>query len=66
MIYNFPYAGGVLDSALSNVGSYGRYWSRTAYSTNLAYYLLFYSTNVDPAYYDSRYYGFSVRCVATT
>ena len=64
--YNFPYAGNVVDSALNNVGSDGRYWSRTAYSTNGAYNLYFNSTYVNPANLSSRYDGFSVRCVATT
>ena len=64
--YNFPYAGNVVDSALNNVGSDGRYWSRTAYSTNGAYNLYFNSTYVNPANLSSRYVGCSVRCVATT
>ncbi len=60
----FPYAGNVNDSALNNVGSNGRYWSRTANSTNNAYNLNFNSTNVNPANNNSRYNGYSVRCVA--
>ena len=65
--YNFPYAGHVIDSALSNVGSVGRYWSRTAGSSTYAYHLFFGSSGVVPAVnYLYRYYGFSIRCVATT
>lgn len=62
----FPYAGNVNDSALNNVGSNGRYWSRTANSTLGAYRLYFTSTGVNPASSNSRYYGFSVRCVAAS
>ena len=36
---NFPYAGTVFDSSLDRVGSYGYYWSRTAYSADGAYHL---------------------------
>ena len=64
--YNFPYAGYVNDGSLYVVGSYGAYWSRTALSSTLAYYLLFYSSNVYPASNYNRYGGFSIRCVATT
>ena len=63
---NFPYAGYVNDGSLSNVSSLGNYWSRTADSTYNAYHLYFYSTYVSPAYSNSRYYGYSIRCVATT
>jgi len=63
--YNFPYAGSVDNGSLNNVGSYGRYWSRTAYSTKLAYHLYFVSTDVYPASSLSRYLGYSIRCVAT-
>ena len=66
VLYNFPYAGNVNGGSLYNVGSGGRYWSRTAYSTKNAYHLYFYSTNVSPAGYGSCYNGYSIRCVATT
>lgn len=45
------------------MGSYGRYWSSTAYSAGAAYYLYFYGNNVDPANDNSRYFGYSVRLV---
>ena len=64
--YNFPYAGNVGSSSLSNVGSFGRYWSRTVGSANYAYRLYFDNSNVGSAYNGTRYYGFSIRCVATT
>ena len=66
--YNFPYAGNVGNGSLSNVGSYGWYWSRTVYSSNsqYAYGLWFSSSNAYAADYGGRYFGFSIRCVATT
>ena len=63
---NFPYAGGVRNSSLSGVGSNGYYWLRTASSSTYAYYLYFNSSYVGPADGNSRYLGFSIRCVATT
>ena len=64
--YNFPYAGSVVNGSLNNVGSDGYYWSRTATSSTRAYGLYFNSSDVYPADFNSRYDGFSVRCVATT
>ena len=77
--YNFPYAGYVYASSLRNVGSWGHYWSRTAFSTdgglwepdaieNGANGLSFNNSSIIPAdiYYGERYIGFSIRCVATT
>lgn len=45
------------------VGSSGYYWSRTAGGSTYAYRLYFHSSNVYPANYDNRRYGYSVRCV---
>ena len=59
-----PAAGNCYDAKLSNVGSYGYYWSSTlnwAYSYN-AYYIFFNSSNVTRINYD-RFYGRSVRPV---
>ncbi len=64
--YNFPYAGNVYNGSLRYVGSSGVYWLRAANSTDYAYVLDFNSTNVNPASYDNRYGGISIRCVATT
>lgn len=63
---NFPYAGGVYDSSLGDVGSYGNYWSRTVYSSSsqAAYLLSFDSSGTNPAGYSNRYNGWSVLCVA--
>ncbi len=64
--YNFPYAGYVEDSSLNNVGYDGYYWSRTAGSDTGAYLLYFDSSAVNPVYSSHRFYGRSIRCVATT
>ena len=49
--------------SLNHEGSYGRYWSRTAYSGLRAYYLYFNSSLVNPQSNDYRGYGFALRCV---
>ena len=51
--------------ALSNVGSYGCYWSASPHpsSSHYAYNLYFYNGNVYPANNFNRSYGYSVRCV---
>ena len=59
-----PFAG-YRSRSSSSVGSQGavaRYWSSTAYSAGYAYYLLFYSSSLDPQNGDYRAYGFSLRC----
>ncbi len=64
----WPAAGYVYlaSGALASAGSSGYYWSRTAYSNNSsAYYLYFNSSGVGPASSSYRWYGLSVRCVAT-
>ena len=61
----FPAAGQVSSSGLGGASSAGDYWSRRAYSkTTIAYYLAFSGSGVNPQNYNSRYLGFSVRCVA--
>ncbi len=46
--------------------SYGYYWSASPYtsSSNSAYGLSFSSSSVNPQYSNTKYYGFSVRCVS--
>ena len=59
-----PAAGYRFDIALCNEGYYGYYWSNSLNTgdPNLAWYVCFYSRNVDRNDY-SRYYGHSVRPV---
>ena len=64
---NAPYyllRGGRLgNSSLNNAGSWGYYWSSTPGGSSRAYALGFYSGYVNTGN-DTRYYGYSVRCVA--
>lgn len=57
------YAGYYNNSSFRNGGSYGRYWSSTAYDASLAYYLYFGSSNAN-VYDGNKGVGYSVRCVA--
>ena len=45
-------------------GSRGNYWSSSQYSAAYAHFLNFSSTNVYPANYNGKDYGFAVRCIA--
>ena len=64
-LYFHP-SGYVASGSLRYAGNYGFYWSSTArYSTSFAYTLYFTSGVVDPSYYDYRYRGQSVRCLAS-
>lgn len=60
-----PAAGYRGGTSVSNVGSYGHYWSSTStYYDSDAYYVNFTSGGLDTFYsYDYRYYGLSVRLV---
>ena len=51
-------------SSVSNQGSLGYYWSSTASSApaDSSYYLRFDLSSINPQYWNSRTYGFSVRC----
>lgn len=60
---NFVYSGRFFDSSAYIRGSRGYYWSSTAYNSNLAYYLYFDSSVVDPGTGAYKYGGSSVRCV---
>ena len=63
--YYFNPSGRVYSGSLWSAGSYGYYWSSTAYSsTNYAYGLSFGSGGVLPSSSYNRYRGFSVRCLA--
>ena len=62
----FVRSGYVYSGSLWNAGRYGYYWSSTAASsTSYAYYLYFYSGFVTPSINSYRYYGQSVRCLAS-
>ena len=64
-LYFHP-SGDVYSGSLRGAGCYGYYWSSTAYSSTInAYYLNFYSGGVSPSLSSNRYYGFSVRCLAS-
>ena len=63
---NFVYSGYVLGGSVSYRGSNGLYWSSTAYSSGYAYYLNLTSSSVYPGTdYYNKYYGRTVRCVAS-
>ena len=49
---------------LGGAGFNGYYWSSVGRSSSGAYYLYFFSGGVSPSSNDSRYRGFSLRCVA--
>ena len=59
----FPASGFRNGTGLYLRGSYGLYWSASLSSQTLGYYLRFNSTGVNPADYDNRFSGFSVRAV---
>ena len=62
---NFLYSGYVYGSSLYNRGSGANVWSSTADSSYYAYYLYFNSSYVIPGTnINTKYNGFSVRCVA--
>ena len=58
-----PAAGRRGGSTVYNAGSRGRYWSSTVNSANNAYFVDFFSGNLQPALDSDRFYGFSVRLV---
>ena len=49
-----------------NLGSNGRYWSRTALSAQYAYNLYMNISSVNPANYNNKYDGFAVRCLLSS
>ena len=63
---NFVYSGNVDSGSVINRGSYGRYWSSTAYSSGSAYSLRLVSSNVGPGTYGSlKYSGWTIRCLVS-
>ena len=62
---NFVYSGNVGGGSVNSRGSYGNFWSSTAYLSNYAYNLGLSSSSVTPGTsYISKYIGRTVRCVA--
>ena len=61
---NFLYSGFWFGSSALNRGNNGNYWSRTAYDTDRAYYLNFYSDYAAPGTVTNKTLGISVRCLA--
>ena len=59
----FPAAGRGYGTSLSYRGSNGYYWSGSWNSADIAYYLNFDSSSVNPQYNSNRYIGRSVRAV---
>ena len=59
----FPASGYYNGTTLDGRGSYGYYWSSSYMSETNAYDMNFNSGGVNPAYYNYRRYGFSVRAV---
>ena len=59
----FPASGHRRGASLLNRGSSGYYWSSSLRSQAHGYYLLFDSSNVNPANSLNRFYGFAVRAV---
>lgn len=60
----FTLSGNVRGGSVYYQGSYGYFWSSTVANANNAYRLDLNSSDVGPASYNSKYNGFSVRCVA--
>ena len=58
-----PAAGEVNGTSFNYVGSYGEYWSGTAYSSTDAYYLSFDESGFNVQIIYDRYCGYSVRPV---
>ena len=64
---NFLYSGYFNGSSATSRGSYGYYWSSTAYINVSSYYLNLNSSNVYPgSRYFNKYSGQSIRCVASS
>ncbi len=60
---NFLYSGNFNGSSAYLRGSYGYYWSRSAYVSNYSYNLTLVSTGLFPSFNYDKYFGFSVRCL---
>ncbi|MDO4747469.1 MAG: hypothetical protein Q4A70_04015, partial [Candidatus Saccharibacteria bacterium] len=62
---NYLYSGYVSGGSLDGRGSYGYYWSSTAFSSNGAYRLTLGRSSVYPGTdRNNKYYGRAVRCLS--
>ena len=61
---NLALSGNVYSSSRNLQGSNGYYWSSTVYSNIYAHNLYLTASNVKPADYGSKLFGYSVRCIA--
>ena len=59
------YSGYYLYGSLRYTGSYGYWWSAIAYNSSIRYRLFYYSGSLGTGY-DSRDFGYSVRCVRSS
>ena len=64
VLHRFARSGNVNDSTLYAFPYYAYYWSSSTVSSSNAYTLSYSSSGLYPASQLSRYYGFSLRCVA--
>lgn len=62
--FYFVYSGYLSSAAFRAIGWNGSYWSAAVFSDVYISYLAFNNDYVYPALYNSRYYGFNIRCVA--
>ncbi len=61
---SFLLSGSYRSTGPYGVGSRGDYWSRSAYSKTMAYFLTLNSSAVNPQQHLTKYIGLSVRCLA--
>ena len=54
------------NGSLSNTGSYGYWWSATAYNSNYQYSLYYYGSSLYTYGYSYKYFGYSVRCIRSS
>ena len=59
----FLLSGSCSSGGAYGLGTYGSYWSRTSYSTGLAYHLYLTTSSVGPLNHGNKYHGFAVRCL---
>lgn len=63
---NFLYSGYFYESSANSRGIGGNYWSRSANTDSDSYYLDFNSNRLYPSSLNSKYNGFSVRCLVNS